>query len=61
MKKLGTSPAAIINVETEAIIATGCVISGIPLLDKLNVDPIKSIDTGRRLKIDANNGFIEMV
>ena len=59
MKKLGMSPAAIINVETEAIIATGCVISGIPLIDKLNIDPIESIDTGMRLRIDADHGIVE--
>ena len=34
MWKQGTAPVAIINRETEAIIATGCVLAGIPLVDK---------------------------
>ena len=46
MKKLGTAPAAIVNVETEAIIATGCVISDVPLVDKLDGDPFEAIRTG---------------
>ena len=61
MAKLGTAPAAIINVETEAILATGCVISNIPLVDKLDQDPLKVIKTGMRIKIDANRGTVEIL
>ena len=46
MSKLGTAPAALVNSETEAIIATGCVISGIPLVDKLDRDPLLEIKSG---------------
>ncbi len=59
MKKLGTAPAAIVNVETEAIIATGCVISDIPLVDKLDGDPLKAIKTGMRIKVNGDNGIVE--
>jgi predicted aconitase with swiveling domain len=59
MKKLGTAPAAIVNVETEAIIATGCVISDIPLVDKLNDDPLKAIRTGMRVRVKADDGIVE--
>ncbi len=59
MKKLGTAPAAIVNVETEAIIATGCVISDIPLVDKLDVDPLKVIQTGARVRVKADEGIVE--
>ena len=61
MKKLGTAPIAIINVETEAIIATGCVISDVPLMDKLDGDPLKMLKDGMQLRVDADNGFIEVV
>ena len=60
MKKLGTAPAAIINVETEAILATGCVISDIPLVDKLDSDPIEAIKTGMRVKVRADDGVVEI-
>jgi predicted aconitase with swiveling domain len=59
MKKLGTAPAAIVNVETEAIIATGCVISDIPLVDKLDGDPLKAIRTGMRVRVKADEGIVE--
>jgi predicted aconitase with swiveling domain len=61
MKKLGTAPVAIINVETETILATGCVISDIPLVDKLNRDPIKVIKNGMYVRVNADDGFVEIV
>jgi len=61
MKKLGTAPAAIINKETESIIATGCVISDIPLVDKLDKNPVYVIRTGEIVKVDADEGIVEIV
>jgi predicted aconitase with swiveling domain len=60
MKKLGTAPAAIINVETEAILATGCVISNVPLVDKLDKDPLKVIENGMRIRVKADEGIVEI-
>ncbi|MBN1682684.1 DUF126 domain-containing protein [Candidatus Bathyarchaeota archaeon] len=59
MKKLGTAPIAIINKETEAILATGCVISEIPLIDKTNLDPIKVLKNGMKISVKADEGIIE--
>ena len=61
MKKQGTGPAAIVNVETEAILATGCVISSIPLVDKLDSDPIGALKTGMRLRVDGDKGVVEVL
>jgi predicted aconitase with swiveling domain len=61
MKKQGTAPVAIINVETEAILATGCVISGIPLIDKLDADPLKSLKTGMKLRVVGDDGLVETI
>jgi predicted aconitase with swiveling domain len=61
MKKLGTAPVAILNVETEAIIATGCVISDIPLMDKINPDPLEKIKNGMRVRVNADEGLVEIV
>ena len=61
MKKQGTAPVAIVNVETEAILATGCVISNIPLVDKLEVDPIKTLNTGMRLRVVGDKGLVEVL
>ena len=61
MKKQGTAPLAIINMETEAILATGCVISSIPLVDKLNADPLKALKTGMRLRVVGDEGRVETI
>lgn len=61
MKKLGTAPAAIINTETEAIIATGCVLAEIPLIDRLESNPLKTLETGVRVLVKADEGVIETI
>jgi len=59
LKKNGLAPKAMINIESEPIVAVGAIISGIPLIDKLEKNPIKIIKTGQKIKVDADNGFIE--
>ncbi|MCX8175981.1 MAG: DUF126 domain-containing protein [Candidatus Bathyarchaeota archaeon] len=59
MAKLGTAPKAIINRETEVIIASGCALANIPLVDKLEKDPIKLIKTGDYVKI-LKDGLVEI-
>lgn len=59
MSKLGTAPAALINVVTEAILATGCVISGIPLVDCLEADPLTTFRSGQLLRVDADEGIVK--
>lgn len=61
MMKLGTAPAAIVNLETEAILATGCVISGIPLVDKIGEDAFSTLVSGMLLRVDADEGKVEVV
>ncbi len=60
MKKLGTAPVAIVNRETETIIATGCVIADIPLVDKLDTDPVETLKDGMLLKVRADEGVVEV-
>jgi hypothetical protein len=61
MKKLGTAPAAIINLQTEAIIATGCVISSIPLVDKIDQQSFMNLKTGMVIRVDGDQGLIETI
>lgn len=60
MKKLGTSPKAIINLETEIIIATGCALADIPLIDRLDKNPVLEISTGEFTIIRADSGVVEV-
>jgi len=58
MAKNGVAPAAIINMETEPIIAAGCVLAGIPLVDRLERDPTKTIGNGDYVTIDSPSGIV---
>ena len=60
LRKYGTNPAAMINVTTEPIIATGCVIARIPLVDRLDQDPTLVIETGDHVVVDATKGQVEI-
>ncbi|MCW3983268.1 MAG: DUF126 domain-containing protein [Candidatus Bathyarchaeota archaeon] len=49
LKKNGVAPAAMINKETETIVAVGAIISEIPFVDKIDVSKIK---TGNKVKVE---------
>lgn len=57
MKKRGTAPAGMINIKSEQVIATGAIISEIPMLDSLKENPIK---TGDHIKLNADEGYVEV-
>jgi predicted aconitase with swiveling domain len=49
MAQAGTAPAAIINAESEAIVAVGAIISDIPMVDQVDITQIR---TGDLVSID---------
>jgi uncharacterized protein len=52
LKKNGAAPAAMINRETETIVAVGAIISEIPFVDKIDVTKFK---TGDIVKIENDS------
>jgi predicted aconitase with swiveling domain len=50
MARGGTAPAAIVNAESEAIVAVGAIISDIPMVDQVQ---ISQFQTGDRVQIDG--------
>ena len=56
LKKNGVAPKAIVNKETETIVATGAILAGIPCVDGIDIDQIKS---GDNLKVNADEGIVE--
>ena len=56
LKKNAVAPAAIVNRETEAIVATGVILSGIPCVDGIDIEKIK---TGDKLMVDADQAEVE--
>lgn len=57
LKKNRVAPAAIVNRETETIVATGAILAGIPCVDGIDISRIR---TGDRLMVDADEGTVEI-
>ena len=54
----GHAPAAIINTEAEPIIATGAIIGGIPMIDRIEI-PMSRLRNGVEVLVNGDSG--EMV
>ena len=57
LKLNGKTPAAIVNSSAEPIIATGAIISEIPMIDGIDIALLR---TGDDLKVDADNGILDV-
>lgn len=58
LKKNGVAPAAMVNAESEPIVAVGAIISEIPMLDRVAIDQIA---TGDRVLLDVDRLWVERV
>ncbi len=58
--KNGVAPAAMINLESEPIVAVGAIISEIPLVDRLEKDPYKVLKNGDRIVVNSTKTFVEV-
>jgi predicted aconitase with swiveling domain len=56
MAQAGTAPAAIVNAESEAIVAVGAIISDIPMVDQIDTGQIR---TGDRVTIAAGRVTVQ--
>jgi len=56
MKKAGTAPAAIVNAESETIVAVGAIISDIPMVDQV---PLEEISTGDWVTVNGDTVLVE--
>ncbi len=52
LARAGKGPAAIVNAESEAIVAVGAIISGIPMVDQID---IARLCTGMRVEVDGED------
>ena len=58
--KEGNNPAAVICLKAEAILASAAITAGIPMVDKLDQNPLEVIKTGDYVKVDATAGIVEI-
>ena len=56
LAKNGVAPAAIVNILSEPIIIIGCVLAGIPLMDRPEKNPIQTLQTGEKGVLVVENG-----
>jgi len=56
MARAGTAPAAIVNAESEAIVAVGAIIGNIPMVDRVD---IRQIQTGDRVQVNGGRVTVE--
>lgn len=61
LSKNGVAPSAMINVESEPIVAVGAIISDIPLVDRMEIDPYDVLVNDTMVKIDSQNGYVEII
>jgi len=57
LQKNGVGPLGIINQETETIVATGVILAGIPCVDQIDINQIK---TGDNLTLNADDGEVKI-
>ena len=55
LSRNGHAPAAIINTEAEPIIATGAIISGIPMIDRIEI-PMSRLRNGIQVLVNGESG-----
>jgi len=60
MVKCNTAPKGIINLKADPIIALGAIISNIPMVDRLDGNPLKLIETGDYVYLDADNAIVRI-
>lgn len=64
--KRGNAPAAIVNVETEPILASGAFMAKIfcrktiPIVDRLDRNPVEVIRTNDYVRVDGDVGLVEI-
>ncbi len=54
------APRAIINLRADPVIAVGAIISNIPMVDRLDRNPVEAIKTGDFVEVDADQGIVRV-
>jgi predicted aconitase with swiveling domain len=58
--KAGNNPVAILCFKAEAILASAAITAGIPMVDKLDKNPLELIKSGDYVEVDATAGIVEI-
>lgn len=61
MKARGVAPKALLFQTTNPIMVQGAVLAGIPIMHRLAPDPVQTIASGDWLRVDPQQGVVEIV
>lgn len=56
----GMAPLGMINRKAEGVVAISAIITGTPMVHELQQDPLAVIETGDFVRIDADQGVVEI-
>jgi len=59
--KLNKSPKAIVCIEAEPVLAAAAMVANMPMVDRLDKNPLEVIKTGDWVKVDGDNGIVEVI
>ena len=58
--KRGNAPKGIINVKAEGVVVVAAIITGTPMIHLLEDNPLRHINTGDFVRINADEGYVEV-
>ena len=61
LASLGLGPTALVNLQSDAIIAAGAVLAAIPLVHRCTKSPIDSIKSGDWVRVNGTTGIVEIL
>ncbi|MGL5513739.1 MAG: aconitase X swivel domain-containing protein [Sporomusa sp.] len=65
--RYGNGPRAILNIETEGLIAIGSILADTlysikcPIVDRFDKNPLEVIETGDFVRVDGDHGIVEVI
>jgi uncharacterized protein len=60
MAKANKGPSGIINLRAKSIVVVGAIIGNIPVVDRLDGNPLELIKTGDYVEMDADRGVVKV-
>lgn len=61
LKRFGNHPVALVNREADPVTVVGCAMAKIPLVDRLNLDPVINVKTGAKVLVDGFQGLLKVL
>ena len=60
MARCGSQPKGIINLYADPVVVVGAILCNIPMVYKLDGNPVELIKTGDHVELDGDNGIVKV-